>query len=176
MRLPPIAHGLFALGCQKIGPRQLPSMCLKRPMPKLSEVIADAGKKAQIVDECLKVVDLEVADKGGISGIAVKAGYRAIQGIKPGFVKGVVEDLMPDFAKALDPMFEEANVAGKSVTSHFAANPSRVANALLSITDAKAARSTGMIKKTYDGLRGLAQKNVESAVPRLGALVEKFTS
>lgn len=144
-------------------------------MPNLSEVIADADKKTQIVNECLQVVDLEVADKGGLTGVAVKTGYKAIQGIKPGFVKNVVNDLMPEFAKALDPVYEEAKSNGATVAAHFSANPSRVANALLSITDAKAARATGLVKKTYDGLRGLAQKNVEAAVPRLGALVEKFT-
>jgi hypothetical protein len=48
-----------------------------------------------------------------------------------------------------------------------------VADALLGITDAKAQRASGVVRKTYDSLRGSAKKNVEAAVPRLGRLVEK---
>jgi hypothetical protein len=49
-----------------------------------------------------------------------------------------------------------------------------VADALLSITDKKAERSkSGLVKSTYEKLRGSAKKNVEHAVPRLGKLVER---
>jgi hypothetical protein len=61
------------------------------------------------------------------------------------------------------------------VEAHFVANSGRVADALLAITDGKAARSSSsMVKGTYDKLRGIAKKNVEAAVPRLAKLVEKF--
>jgi len=60
------------------------------------------------------------------------------------------------------------------VRDHFNANAPRVADALLSITDEKAKRAkSGMVKGTYDKLRGSAKKNVEAAVPRLGAMIEK---
>ena len=53
----------------------------------------------------------------------------------------------------------------------------RVADALLTITDDKAKRSkSGMVKGTYEKLRGSAKKNVEAAVPRIGAMIEKHTS
>ena len=43
-----------------------------------------------------------------------------------------------------------------------------------SITDEKAKRAkSGMIKGTYDKLRSSAKKNVEAAVPRLAAMIEK---
>ena len=143
-------------------------------MPSLPETLTSDTKKSQVVDDCCGIIDAEVSDKGGFSGLAIKAGYAAVKGIKPGFVKHVVADLLPEFSVALDPIFQEAKTRGVPVASHFSSNASRVADALLSITDGKAKRSSsGAVKGTYEKLRGTAKKNVEAAVPRLGKLVEK---
>lgn len=143
-------------------------------MPNLPDVLTDPAKKPAIVADCLVLIDQEVAGKGGISGLAIKAGYAAVKGVKPGFIQNVVEDLVPEFAKALDPIYGEAHEKGAAVDAHFAANAGRVADALLAITDGKAQRSkSGVVKGTYDKLRGTAKKNVESAVPRLGKLILK---
>lgn len=141
----------------------------------LAEAFNDAAKKPAIVKDCCELIDAEVSDKGGISGLAIKAGYGAVKGIKPGFVQSTVEDLLPEFAKALEPIYSDAASQNKSVSEFFVKNASRVADALLSITDEKAARAkSGVAKSAYDKLRGAAKKNVEQAVPRLGRLVEKY--
>jgi hypothetical protein len=143
----------------------------------LVDVLTDAAKKPQIVKDCCSLIDEEVKDKGGISGLAIKAGYGAVKGIKPGFVEGAVEDLLPEFAKALEPLYAEAQGASKGISDFFSSHASRVADALLSITDAKASRAkSGVAKGAYDKLRGSAKKNVEQAVPRLGKLIEKYGS
>jgi hypothetical protein len=146
-------------------------------MPNLSEALTGDGKKSAVVEDCLSVIDAEVADKGGLTGLAIKAGYRTVQGIKPGFVRQVVVDLLPEFAVALEPLYQEAKSRGQGVREHFTSNSSRVADALLTITDEKAKRSkSGMVKGTYEKLRGSAKKNVEAAVPRLAAMIEKHAS
>ncbi|HZU81550.1 MAG TPA: hypothetical protein VE987_01480 [Polyangiaceae bacterium] len=143
-------------------------------MPNLTEALAADSKKNAVIDDCLGLIDAEVADKGGLTGLAIKAGYKTVQGIKPGFVRQVVTDLLPEFARALDPLYQEAKGQGRGVRDHFNANAPRVADALLSITDDKARRAkSNMVKGTYDKLRGSAKKNVEAAVPRIGAMIEK---
>lgn len=143
-------------------------------MPNLTEALTAPDKKSAVVDDCLALIDAEVADKGGLTGLAIKAGYKTVQGIKPGFVRQVVSDLLPEFAQALEPIYQESKANGKPVREHFMANAPRVADALLTITDEKAKRSkSGMVKGTYEKLRGSAKKNVEAAVPRLGAMIEK---
>jgi hypothetical protein len=143
-------------------------------MATLAEVLTSDAKKAAVVDDCCTLIDEEVSDKGGLSGLAIKAGYSAVKGIKPGFIKHVVTDLLPEFAKVLEPVYAEAKSTSQPVAAFFSKNSGRVADALLSITDAKAQRSkSGVVKGTYDKLRGMAKKNVESAVPRLGRLVER---
>jgi hypothetical protein len=143
-------------------------------MPNLAEVLTSDAQKIAVVDDCCALIDAEVADKGGLTGLVIKAGYKAVQGVKPGFVRQVVVDLLPEFAGALDPIYQEAKSSGGGVRDYFNANSTRVADALLSITDEKANRSkSGLVKSTYEKLRSGAKKNVESAVPRLGAMVEK---
>jgi hypothetical protein len=143
-------------------------------MPNLTEALTSDSRKSAVVDDCCSLIDAEVADKGGLTGLAIKAGYKAVQGIKPGFIRQVVVDLLPDFAQALEPMYQEAKNGGKGVRDHFTSNSSRVADALLTITDDKAKRSkSNMVKSTYEKLRGSAKKNVEAAVPRLAGMIEK---
>jgi hypothetical protein len=146
-------------------------------MPNLPEALASESKRSVVADDCLALIDAEVADKGGFTGLAIKAGYRTVQGIKPGFVRQVVFDLLPEFARALDPLYEDAKTTGHGVREYFNANTERVADALLTITDEKAKRAkSGMVKGTYDKLRGSAKKNVEAAVPRLAAMIEKHAT
>jgi hypothetical protein len=143
-------------------------------MSNLTEALTSDSKKAAVVDDCLALIDAEVADKGGLSGLAIKAGYGVVKGIKPGFVKQAVTDLLPDFATALEPIYQEAKSKSTPVADYFKSNSGRVADALLAITDAKAQKSkSGAVKGTYEKLRGTAKKNVEAAVPRLGKMVEK---
>jgi hypothetical protein len=143
-------------------------------MPTLSEALSSDSRKSVVVDDCVALIDAEVSDKGGLTGLAIKAGYKTIQGVKPGFVRAVVVDLLPEFADALDPLYQEAKGSGRNVKDYFNANATRAADALLTITDEKAKRSrSGMVKGTYEKLRGSAKKNVEAAVPRLAAMIEK---
>lgn len=144
-------------------------------MGSLIEALTDGAKKKDVVKDCCDLIDAEVKDKGGISGLAIKAGYGTVKGIKPGFVEKAVEDLLPEFARALDPIYADAKSQNKNVSDFFNQSSGRVADALLSITDAKAARAkSGVAKSAYDKLRNSAKKNVEQAVPRLGKLIEKY--
>ena len=70
----------------------------------------------------------------------------------------------------------EALAQGQSVSGYFAANSGAVAEALLAVTDGRAQKSEhGSVKGAYGKLRGSARKNVESAVPGLGQIIEKYT-
>lgn len=143
---------------------------------KLTDVLNDEAARASIIEEVVNLVDGEVGKQRGISGIAVKAGYKLVQGVKPGFVRNVVQALLPEFAAALDPIREQALSQGQSVSSYFQAHAADIAESLLAVTDGKVQRSDhGSVKGAYTKLRGSARKNVESAVPGLGAIIERYT-
>ena len=139
----------------------------------LSESLNSPTKKSAVVADCCSLVDEEVRDKGGLSGLAVKAGYAAVKGVKPGFVAEVIDKLLPEFAEKLDTMWQEGKTKGDPV-SFMTNNKARAADALLSITDAKSKNAkSAMVRGTYDKLRGSAKKNVEDAIPRLAKLLLK---
>jgi hypothetical protein len=145
-------------------------------MASLIDALTNESKKGEVITDCLDVLEAEVNDKSGLSGLAIKAGYKAVKGVKPGFIEGAVRDLVPEFARALDPMFQKALEGGDPVGSYFVKNGGAAADALLAITDRKAERSkNALVKSTYSKLRGTAKRNVEAAMPRLGKLIEKHT-
>jgi hypothetical protein len=140
-------------------------------MATLQELLGGPSKRAAVIDDALRVLDAEVDDKSGLTGIAVKTAFKLVRGVSPEFLRSAVDHLLDDFLRALDPVYQEALQRGIDARQHMTSNPSRVADLLLAITDARAARAKNqVIKKTYEKLRDGAKKHVEAAVPRLGDL------
>lgn len=146
-------------------------------MATLKDLAQEPEKRRRVVQDACKVLDLEVADKSGLSGVAIKAGYKLVQSVKPGFIPHVVDDLLDDFMDALDPIYQEAVSLGKKPGSHLQAEAGRMADALLAITDRRAEKAQrAAIKGMYNKLRPTAKRHVEAAAPRLGELLERHTA
>ena len=140
----------------------------------LRERLGDSQRRAGVVRDCVELIEAEVKDKGGLGGLAIKAGYAAVNGFKPTFVTETFDHLLDEFADKLDPPYQAAKAAGRPVAAYFVEQKSQVADNLLAITDARAKRAkTALVVKTYEKLRSSAKQHVESAMPRLGQLVEK---
>lgn len=143
-------------------------------MPTLLENFSAPQKRQAAIADSVTLIDQEVDSKGGLTGIAIKGAYKLVKGFKPGFVPEVVDALLDDFARNLQPVIDDARAQGKPIGQFFSANRSRVADALLAITDDRASRSKhGSLRTAYERLRGTAKKQVEEAVPRVGAMIEK---
>jgi hypothetical protein len=143
-------------------------------MPSLKEQLGSGEKRSQVIEDAIKVLDQEVADKGGLTGLAIKGGYKVVQGIRPGFVKDIVSGLLDDFLDAMDPLYQEAKQKSRPAGPYLLENKGRVAEALLGVTDRKAARAdNGVLTSAYKKLRPMAKGQVEAAAPRLAQLLEK---
>jgi len=146
-------------------------------MASLTDILTNESKKNEVVQDALALLDEEVARKKGVSGMAIKTGYKTVKGVKPGFLRGAVEDLLPEFAEALDPLYQESVQKNVQVDQYLSDNSGRVADALLAITDGKAERAkTAVVKSAYKRLRGYARKNVEEAAPGIGRMIEKHVT
>lgn len=139
----------------------------------LAEQFSDVTKRDALIQDALGVLDAEVGDKSGLSGMAIKTAFRVIKGIQPGFLRSVVERLLPDFVEKLDPVYQDALKQGLAPGALLTKEKSKVAGALLSITDEKAKNAQDLVRKTYERLRPSAQKNVEAAAPRLAELLNR---
>ncbi|MEZ4443111.1 MAG: hypothetical protein R3B72_28715 [Polyangiaceae bacterium] len=136
----------------------------------LKETLSD--KRSAVVDDCVNLVDREVDGKKGMGGMVIKAGYKAVKGIKPGFIRTVVDKLFDEWIEKLEPIWAE----GDGKPAHLTANSSRVAEALLAVTDGKVdGAKSAVVKSTYKKLRPSAKEHVEAAVPGLAAVLGKHT-
>ena len=146
-------------------------------MASLIDIAKDPTKRRAIVDDAARLLDAEVEDKRGFSGKAVKLAFRAVKGVSPGMIPMSIDALLDDFCVAIQPIWEECQASGQAARTFFQANAQQVSNALLSITDARAEKSTQrVLKSTYGKLRGQAIKHISEAMPRLADLIEKHGS
>ncbi|MFZ5480962.1 MAG: DUF6918 family protein [Myxococcota bacterium] len=145
-------------------------------MPSLTEALSDPTKRRRVVDDGVAMIDAEVADKGGLSGMAIKGAFAMVQKVRPGFVGGALNHLLDDFAKQVDPFWAECQAKREDPRAFFVRRGGEVANALLAITDMRAKGATGPVRSTYDKLRPQAVEHVKAAMPRLADLLKKHAS
>src|SRR4051812_11938692 len=142
-------------------------------MRTLTELLTDPAVRPRVVDACAAFVDAEVAARSGLSGLAIRTGYKAVRALKPTMIREALDALLPDFAAALEPF--HAAAPGSAFEAHVRANADGAADALLGVTDRRIQRAqSSTIKKTYAGLRGLAQGQVKASVPGLARTLAAF--
>ncbi|WP_067861742.1 DUF6918 family protein [Nocardia shimofusensis] len=144
----------------------------------LSESLLDDTKRSAFLAEAKEVLDAEVSDKGGASGLAVKGGYAAVNKIGPSIVPDALESLAPKLLEQLQPYWAEYQAAGTGTFADLlVAKSDAVAESLLAVTDARAESSSRpALQKVYNSLRSSAKKNVIEALPRVGNLVQKHAN
>ena len=146
-------------------------------MASLIELAKDPAKRRAIVEDAVRLLDAEVAGKRGFSGKAVKLAFRAVKGVSPGMIPMSIDALLDDFCVQVQPFWDAAQAAGTSTRAHFQTHANAIAQALLSITDARAQRSTQrVLKGAYSKLRGQAVKHITEAMPRLADLLDRHSS
>lgn len=144
-------------------------------MPTLTERLATVDRK-KVIRDTATLIDEEVKSKSGVTGYALKGGYKVVKKVKPGMIEDAVDHLLDDFTAALDPLYQ-VYVESEDTTSfesYIKLHDERAAEDLLSITDARAERSSKQaLKSTYGKLRGQAKRHVREALPGVGRLIDR---
>ncbi len=142
----------------------------------LHDILLAPDTEPAVVADCLKLIEQEVAGKSGVSGTAVKLAYKTSSSFAPGYLQSKVEDMVPDMVDRLEPFWADFTASGAAgFGDYLAKRGDEVSEALLSVTDAYAATGTRpVILKAYRTVRPSGVKNVEAALPRLGALIQKY--
>lgn len=143
-------------------------------MATLKELLATPSKRQAVVQDACRVLEAEVEDKSGLSGLAIKAAFGVIKNVKPGFIPEVVDGLLDPFLDAFEPYYQRAQAAGVTPGTELKRNAGQAADSLLAITDGRAVRAQRpVIQKTYEKLRPTAKKHVEAAMPRVAELLDR---
>jgi hypothetical protein len=143
----------------------------------LHDILLTADRRPQVVDDCQHLIDEEVAAKNGASGLLVKSSYKIVKAVRPSMIRDASDSLLGDFVPRLEPFYAQycADPAGSSLPEYFAERAEQVADAMLAVTDERAANyDNATLRKTYEKLRPQAKKHVEEAVPALSRLIEKY--
>lgn len=145
--------------------------------PSLAEILLAPDRQPYVVDDCISLIKQEVSEMSGISGAGIKVAYKAVNSFAADHVRYTVETKLPSLVTQLEPFWADFNISGGAeFGDYLAKRGDEVANALLAVTDASAnSPSAGaVIVKAYKAVRGHAAKHVVSALPRVGAMVQKY--
>ena len=142
----------------------------------LHDILTAPETMPNAVKDGIALVDGQISDKSGISGAAIKLAYKTVTTFSPDHIQYMVFTLLPQIAVKLQPYWDDFRADGGGVFGDYLAKRGEeVSEALLTITDARAeASDRPVIVKAYKSVRGSAAKNVQAALPDLGALVQKY--
>jgi hypothetical protein len=142
----------------------------------LSDILLNENNRETFVDDCVKLIDKQVAAAPGLGGLALKAAYSTVKGIRADYCAQVVDQLLPEISIALDPMWTEAVNNGNPV-EYLAQRKATVADELLQLSDKRAEQSTrAVVKGAYAKLRPSAKTYVEKGVPDLAEIINKYNN
>lgn len=137
----------------------------------------EAADRQVVIRDTVSLIDDEVASKSGLSGMAIKGGYKVVKKLRGGrMIHDAVDHLLDDFTDALAPLYDDFLEADSTTTfeRYLKGHSDAACDALLGITDAKIKRAENrVIIKTYNKLRGQAEKHVVDALPGVGRLIDQ---
>lgn len=152
-------------------------------MTDLSAALTGSQREA-VVHDLAAFADQTVSQQSGVSGIAIKGAYSAVQKIRPDFIARAIDGLLPDLAEALQPHWNDYREAGggepdtAGTFGTFLDNRrEQVADSLLEIADRTADRlDNATLVKIYRGVRGRGEKVLAANVAGIGRVVEKHVA
>ena len=146
-------------------------------MTTLNEILCTGDNRAKVVQDAARLVEDEVASKKGLSGMAVKAAFKAVKKVKPGLIPETVDHLLEEFVGRMEPFMDKWEGAGRKpdFETFLNQNANDVTNALLGVTDDRAKKADNRIlTRAYYSLRPQGEKNVKAAMPGIGRMMRKY--
>ena len=145
--------------------------------PTLHDILLTPETQPAVVADCMTLIQQEVSAKSGVSGAGVKLAYKTANTFASGYLQSTVENLLPSFVTQLEPYWADYGASGASgFGDYLAKRGDEVSESLIGVTDEKARVSgRAAVVKAYQMVRGSASKNIETALPALGAMVQKYT-
>jgi len=140
------------------------------------EILLAPEVQPRVVADCNALIEHEVSEKSGVSGAALKLAYKTATTFAPGHGRHILETLLPKMADNLQPFWADFNASGGAdFGDYLTKRGDEVAEAMLAVTDARAAASgRPVIVKAYRSVRGGAAKHIQAALPEVGNLVLKY--
>ena len=100
-------------------------------MGKLSDTLLADGTFSNVIADCSAVVNQEIKGKG----LGIRTVFKLANSAKPGVVDKALNALMPDFARELDPVYDDYTASDStSFAQYVSLNADKVATSMLNVT------------------------------------------
>ena len=136
----------------------------------LSRLLLHPAQFDTLVREGAELVHGEIATRG----LTLRSVFKLAERARPGLVEAAMRALLPAFARALDPLFDEfrGQAEARDFGAWLAERPQRLADALLGVTDRRIETiDSKALRGAYGRLRPRAEKEVMQAAPRIAMLI-----
>jgi hypothetical protein len=142
----------------------------------LQELLLTRENGPHLIADTQALVESEISSKG-ITAAPLKAAFKVVTAFAPGYYQEAITSMLPGMVYQLDPYWADFKASGGAdFGDYLAKRGPEVTEALLAVTDDMAEKSgRAAVVKAYRMVRGGAAKNVEPALPALGAMVQKYT-
>ena len=146
-------------------------------MATLQELLLTPENAPHLIADTQALVDDQISSKG-ITAAPLKAAYKAVTAFAPGYLHEAISAMLPGMVYQLEPYWAAFRTSGGAdFGDYLSKRGDEVSESLLAVTDDMAQKSgRATIVKAYQMVRGSASKNIEPALPALGALVQKYAS
>lgn len=121
-----------------------------------------------------------VSNSSGLTGMALKGGLAAARKIDADIVTKIINRILPDVARALEPhwtAFEAAGDPNADFGTYLDAHADEVTPDLLKVADSNAEGATSpALQKIYKGIRVNAESQVKDHLTQIGTVLQEHVS
>jgi hypothetical protein len=144
----------------------------------LQEILLAPDTQPKVMADCFTLIEQEVSSLPGIRGTALKLAYKTVSAVAPGHVRYLMEAMLPQMVEQLEPFWVDFTASGSSeFGDYLVKRGDEVAEALLSVTDARAAASgRPAVVRAYQTVRGGAGHHIGASLPRVGDMVARYAA
>jgi hypothetical protein len=138
-------------------------------MTTLAEVLLAPARRDALVAQTARWVDDYVAALSGLRGMALRTGLAAARAARPDAVERGVARLLPEFAAALEPFWQDFRASGgRDFGEYLREHAPAASAAMMARVDARVARSSHRALATaYRRLRGTLAAELERMLPEI---------
>lgn len=145
-------------------------------MKSLRNILLAPEKKDAVIADLARLLEGAVANRGGLTGMALKTGLAMLKSGKPDVLERGATRMLPEFAAQLQPLFERFQKEGGADFAGFLNKNSGETTTVLARTIDKlmSTSQNATAKSLYAKFRSGADKDIAAMVPEVGRLVQKY--
>lgn len=141
-------------------------------MKTLADMLLATGRDDAVIADAVRLIERHVGSRSGLRGMSLKTGLAMVKAAKPDILERAVRKLLPEFAQALDPMFQTFRASPENdFAAYLQKHSGQATSALLAVADRRIGQASPMAQSAYARLRGSAEAEVNAAMPALASLL-----